>query len=84
MEAKLQSIAEILDKEESQDIQFRSKNSGYDISKTILPSTVLQKDLREGLAKFKSVFDLARDTSDKAIIQSILGPDYQEVGDLHK
>jgi programmed cell death 6-interacting protein len=71
----LSNIDDCLNKEESQDVIFRSKHSSYDAASSIVPSKILQKDLRENLAKLKSVFDLARDTSDKAVLQEILGPD---------
>lgn len=72
------SIEDCLNKEELQDMQFRAKHTAFDNTASIIPSKVLQKDLRENLSKFKDVYDQARAT-DMIVLREILGTEASEV-----
>jgi hypothetical protein len=72
------SIEDCIKKEESQDLQFRLKHSKYDSTAGTAPSSMLQKDVRESLSKFKSVYEQARQT-DVSVLREILGSEAQEV-----
>ena len=83
VKSTLHSIEESLLKEENLDNLFRQKFAGNYNLESIIPSIILQRDIRDNINKLKEVFHQAQNNSDKAIIIDIFNENSNEIKQLN-